>query len=144
MPTTNRNLQLLFRLDIRALFLDFCSECDRSMWIAIVFDPENRTTTELATLLMLLYAPTELQGRHGSHPTAITTTTITTTILGNIKWNFAEEEGNNACYEYSYRMMADVVARLTISSCYPPILDSLELMLSVFGKHPHKQHQASD
>ena len=49
------------RLHLRSLFLDFCAESDQSMWVSIVFDPANRSESQVAQLLILLYAPI-LQG----------------------------------------------------------------------------------
>lgn len=76
MPT-DESIEKLLRLFLRSLFLDYCSPADRSQWVGIVFDvPELQTLTDVAKLLLLLYAPQHVTsggnsiGQHNTHETS--------------------------------------------------------------------------
>jgi len=50
------------RIHLRSLFLDFCAESDRSIWVSIFFDSAERSDLQVVQLLILLYAPIQQGG----------------------------------------------------------------------------------
>jgi len=96
------------RLHLRSLFLDFCAESDRSIWVSIVFDPAERSHSQVAQLLILLYAPIQ-QG-------------------GKIDWTFVDGEYDPSIvlvdgHPHSFKFLADTLMLLPKPSC--KLLDSL-------------------
>ena len=63
-PGLSAQSERFLRLHLRTLFLDFCKENDKSIWVPIVLDPENRTNSQVAQLIVLLYAPVKEQGEY--------------------------------------------------------------------------------
>jgi len=143
-PGLSAQSERFLRLHLRTLFLDFCKENDKSIWVPIVLDPENRTNSQVAQLIVLLYAPVKEQG--------------------HINWDFADDE-EVISHGQTYVMLANTMAQLPnrplklldsviatprewgsgpISALFLYMQKRDKKLISAYFKHLSSNHQTGD